>query len=209
MDGSSVDTKKRIIEVAKRVFAEKGFDGTSVRNITEEAGVNVSAIHYHFGSKEDVLLEILAGFAIGFKEMTKNLKTPKSGDEFRIRLEMHLQQMLDYSLGQMNCIAIFQKEHDRIMTDFLEKIAVHFMESRTQFVEWIEASMQAGVIRKRNAHIFSDMFFSNYKGEVFDCKAMAKMGLPSLLEPEYREQWLEESIDIFWCALKPEENQND
>src|ERR1700759_5468631 len=45
----------QIIEVAERLFADKGFDGTSVRDIAEEAGVNVAMISYYFGSKEKLL----------------------------------------------------------------------------------------------------------------------------------------------------------
>ena len=52
----SVDTKTRILDAAERLFAERGFGSTSLRNITTAAGVNLAAIHYHFHSK-DVLLE--------------------------------------------------------------------------------------------------------------------------------------------------------
>lgn len=48
-------TRTRILDAAERLFARHGFDGTSVREITREAGVNVAAVHYHFGSKEAVL----------------------------------------------------------------------------------------------------------------------------------------------------------
>jgi AcrR family transcriptional regulator len=51
-----VDTKIRILDAAERLFAERGYDSTSLRNITTAAGVNLAAIHYHFHSK-DVLLE--------------------------------------------------------------------------------------------------------------------------------------------------------
>ena len=49
------DTKTDILDSAERLFAEKGFDGTSIREITRAANVNVAAIHYHYGSKEEVL----------------------------------------------------------------------------------------------------------------------------------------------------------
>jgi AcrR family transcriptional regulator len=52
----AVDTKTRILDAAERLFAERGFGSTSLRNITTAAGVNLAAIHYHFHSK-DVLLE--------------------------------------------------------------------------------------------------------------------------------------------------------
>jgi AcrR family transcriptional regulator len=48
-------TTTAILDTAERLFAEKGYDAVSVREITREAGVNVAAIHYHFGSKEEVL----------------------------------------------------------------------------------------------------------------------------------------------------------
>lgn len=48
----------RLIEVAAESFAEKGFDGTSVRDITTKAKCNVAAVNYHFGGKENLYLEV-------------------------------------------------------------------------------------------------------------------------------------------------------
>lgn len=45
-------TKLALIDAAGELFAGHGFDGTSTRAIAERAGVNLGAIHYHFGSKE-------------------------------------------------------------------------------------------------------------------------------------------------------------
>ncbi len=44
-----------IIAIAEKLFAEKGFDGASVRDIAQEAGVNVAMISYYFGSKEKLM----------------------------------------------------------------------------------------------------------------------------------------------------------
>ena len=49
------DTKHQIIDVAQRLFAEDGFETVSLRHITAEAGVNVAAVNYHFGSKEGLI----------------------------------------------------------------------------------------------------------------------------------------------------------
>lgn len=49
------DTKERILDTAERAFAEHGFAGTSLRSIIAEAGVNLAAVHYHFGTKEELL----------------------------------------------------------------------------------------------------------------------------------------------------------
>ena len=51
------DTHDRILAAAQKLFAEKGFDATSVRDITTEAGCNVASVNYHFGGKENLYLE--------------------------------------------------------------------------------------------------------------------------------------------------------
>jgi len=45
----------QIMEAAEKLFSEKGFDGTSVRDISEEADVNLAMISYYFGSKEKLM----------------------------------------------------------------------------------------------------------------------------------------------------------
>ncbi|GLU51343.1 TetR/AcrR family transcriptional regulator [Dyadobacter frigoris] len=50
----------KIIEVAEKLFAEKGFSGTSIRDISQEAEVNVSMISYYFGSKEKLIEALFA-----------------------------------------------------------------------------------------------------------------------------------------------------
>ncbi|QJB32422.1 helix-turn-helix transcriptional regulator [Chitinophaga oryzae] len=49
------DKQLSIITVAERLFAEKGFHGTSVRDIAQEADVNIAMISYYFGSKDKLL----------------------------------------------------------------------------------------------------------------------------------------------------------
>jgi AcrR family transcriptional regulator len=49
------DTKQRILDSAERLFAQNGFDSTSLRTIIADAQVNLAAIHYHFHSKEALL----------------------------------------------------------------------------------------------------------------------------------------------------------
>ena len=50
-----VQTKARILDSAEQLFAEYGFSATSIRQITNAADVNIAAVNYHFGSKEELL----------------------------------------------------------------------------------------------------------------------------------------------------------
>ena len=53
------DTKERILNVAERLFADRGFPATSLRDLTSEAGVNIASVNYHFGSKDALLAVVL------------------------------------------------------------------------------------------------------------------------------------------------------
>ncbi|HEX9514324.1 MAG TPA: TetR family transcriptional regulator [Puia sp.] len=65
------DKREHILTVAEELFGEKGFDGTSVRDIALKAGVNLAMISYYFGSKEKLLeslIEFRAEYAVGILE---------------------------------------------------------------------------------------------------------------------------------------------
>lgn len=58
IDGRTVP--ERLIEVALRLFADRGFEGTSVQDVVSAAGVTKGAMYYYFDSKDDLLAEIYA-----------------------------------------------------------------------------------------------------------------------------------------------------
>jgi AcrR family transcriptional regulator len=53
--GKRGDTRARIQQVALELFAEQGYEGTSLREIAERLGVTKAALYYHFKSKEDIV----------------------------------------------------------------------------------------------------------------------------------------------------------
>ena len=59
LDATSADTKTRILDAGERLFVEHGFEATSLRSLTTSAGVNLAAVHYHFGSKEELFQAVL------------------------------------------------------------------------------------------------------------------------------------------------------
>ncbi|MEU0371027.1 TetR/AcrR family transcriptional regulator [Streptomyces sp. NPDC006283] len=59
-DGEGTPVPQRLLAAATRLFAERGYDRTSVQEIVEAAGVTKGALYHYFGSKEDLLQEVYA-----------------------------------------------------------------------------------------------------------------------------------------------------
>ena len=59
VDASSTDTKTRILDAAESLFMEHGFEATSLRSLTTAASVNLAAVNYHFGTKEELFEAVL------------------------------------------------------------------------------------------------------------------------------------------------------
>jgi AcrR family transcriptional regulator len=55
---NSENTKERILDSAELLFAKGGYNGVSIREITDIAHCNQASVHYHFGSKENLYLEV-------------------------------------------------------------------------------------------------------------------------------------------------------
>jgi AcrR family transcriptional regulator len=55
-------TRASILEAADSLFGELGFDATTTRDIAQRSGVNKALIHYHFGSKDDLLEALLESY---------------------------------------------------------------------------------------------------------------------------------------------------
>jgi AcrR family transcriptional regulator len=54
-----IDTRQKILDAAERMISEQGYAATSLRQIIAAAGVNLASVHYHFGSKEELLDEVV------------------------------------------------------------------------------------------------------------------------------------------------------
>jgi AcrR family transcriptional regulator len=76
-------TRQRIIQGALRLFAEKGVDATSIRDIASSAAISEPAIYRHFKSKEDLVWEI---FWSGYRGLGETLRAVEASGGLRERL---------------------------------------------------------------------------------------------------------------------------
>lgn len=83
-------TKDKILDVAESLFAEQGFNDTSLCAITSKAGVNLASVNYHFGDKKTLVRAVLDRYLEAFM--------PAVGEELNI-----LDQRNEYSMEEVFC----------------------------------------------------------------------------------------------------------
>src|SRR3954471_8446758 len=88
--GLDGDTEARLLEAAGRVFAEKGFDAATVRDVCERAGVkNIGAVNYYFRSKENLYEAALRNAFSGRMARTPPPEWP-AGTAQRVKLRQFI-----------------------------------------------------------------------------------------------------------------------
>ena len=140
------DTRNQILDVAERHFAIYGFAGTSLRGIIKDANVNVAAVAYHFGNKEELVNAVIERFAVPVvSEQLRQLEAAGKQPNLRkvltafyepplnlIRTRGKSGKMLALFLGRM------QTEPDPIFS-LVDK---HFAYCRNRFVDAFHKCMR-------------------------------------------------------------------
>jgi len=91
------DKQIEILKVAETLFAEKGFEGTSIRDISKEANINVAMVSYYFGSKEKLLEALILYKTSGLKEQLVNLIEEKLEPVEKIN------KLIELYVNRLNC----------------------------------------------------------------------------------------------------------
>ncbi len=132
MDKDKIDKKDHILDVAERVFSDKGFDGASTRLISGEAGVNMAMLNYYFGSKEGLFLAIFQRKIANFQNVLQNLGNDESisaWDKMQKYVEMYgekvvtnncFQKLLYREMGMNRGNDLSDKLRDLLMKNVTE-----------------------------------------------------------------------------------------
>jgi AcrR family transcriptional regulator len=97
-------TKARILEAAEEVFATKGFEGASTREIASKAGVNISSLHYHWESKETLYFAVFQNIYNQLIEISRDSVLPATarGDSPKAVHEASVGRVFDYFSANPN-----------------------------------------------------------------------------------------------------------
>jgi len=128
MNESPFDTKARLTSTATRLFAAAGYRGTSVRDITAAAQVNLGAISYHFGSKAGLYEQTILGVQEGLLARLRAAVHETKGDALDRILalaEAHFRHLSDHpdQRSLMMQALLFERNLPPSAMQFLPQVA--------------------------------------------------------------------------------------
>ncbi len=144
----ALSTKESLLIAAKRIFAHKGFDGATVKDIADEAGVNVSLVSYHFNGKENLFRACIQAYGENRLEAAENfLKSPQSTEDFRVRLTLYLEDYLLSAIREQDTMMIMHREcmsSNPLTEDLFEGV---FMKSLYKMIEFFSEARDRKILR--------------------------------------------------------------
>ena len=132
----AADTKERILNVAERLFADRGFPATPLRDITSEAGVNLASVNYHFGSKAALLTAVLERRLrpvnarrlelLDAIESAAGNGAPNAEDVIRAFLSPPFQKRQEWGTGGDNFLRLMGRIHSETNEEFRANLFQQF-----------------------------------------------------------------------------------
>ena len=153
------DKQTAIIEIAEKLFSVSGFDGTSVRDIANEAGVNVAMISYYFGSKEKLMEAVFEHKSKKMRLKVENMIQDNNMTPLQ-KIYLLIDEYVDKFLEQKNFHMIMMREQlsekftpvsDMIMELKLRnldsvKLLIHDGQKKGLFKKNIDVTMMMGTM---------------------------------------------------------------
>jgi AcrR family transcriptional regulator len=193
------DTASRIVSTATRLFADKGYDGASVKDVCDAAGVNIAAIHYHFGSKENLYRHIIEQFATERLDFArKTLQEPRNIDDFKVRLEIFLRQTIETMIRQGDIVRLIHRDIEMSSSRSKEMYVNTLHKHARKIMEFFDHAKKKGIVAADvNPFAAAGFLMSNIIHQTRNDKLVKRFSGHSLSNEKYRDQWIQQTLRIF------------
>ena len=187
-----IDSKQALLLSAKKVFAEKGFEGATVKDLADDAGVNVSLVSYHFGGKDGLYRACVMQFAEARVDAIERILKPvTSTSELKIRLRLFAEEFVDVHMREPDLCKIIHRDVERMNDIGAEVMRDGFFKLFLKFVDFLKSAEKAKVIRKmKDPEISASLTFGALIHTLSKEKHRHILGRPSISDPKYREEFL-------------------
>lgn len=197
------DTRELLLKAAKAIFAERGFDGATVKEIAAQAGVNISLVSYHFDGKEGLYRACFEQFGKRRLEASERLLAkPTSVEDFRLRLSLFIEEFFLWNLEEPDACAILHRECVGQMPLTKDIFRDTFMRSFQMLAHFFEAAQQGGIVRKDCEPLLSTGMFYGSLIHMVRTQAVAKehFGI-SIEDPETREKIIHGMVENLFNGI--------
>lgn len=144
----SVDKRAHIIKHAIELFAEKGFEGTSIRDLAQKAEVNIAMVNYYFGSKEKLIETIMEHKASYMKDRIEELEANTSLSEIE-KIDALIDDYINRILSSPNFHKLLYKEIMIANREGLHKIlTTNYAMNTKNFAAIIERGIKKKMFKK-------------------------------------------------------------
>ncbi len=193
---NATDSREALLQAAVQVFAEKGFAGATVKDLADEAGVNVSLVSYHFGGKEGLYRSCLEGFASERLESTERiLSAPTSKEDFRVRLKLFAEEMVDIFQRNRHTCKIVNRGIDSLDPVTLEIFKSVFYRVFGALHGFVESAQRSGFVRQDCDTEISTIFMFGGLMHINRSQDLARaLGKRTLDEPVYKTQAIDQWV---------------
>ncbi len=158
----SIDKKEHIMDVAVALFAEKGYEGTSIRDLAHEADVNIAMINYYFGSKEKLFVALLESKARYMREKIDAVQNDASLTELE-KLNQIIDGYVNRFLSQPAFHRVLQQELLVTNREILHQNVIELFTKNTQDVVSI---IEKGVRKKIFKKVDPPLLFASIIGTI-------------------------------------------
>ncbi|MDR7300376.1 TetR/AcrR family transcriptional regulator [Haloactinomyces albus] len=158
VDADVEPVPQRLLTVATRLFADRGFETTSVQQIVDAAGVTKGAMYHYFGSKDDLLYEI---YARVLRVQTARMeKVADSTDSVRQRLHAVAADVVVTTAANLDDTVIFFRSMHLLHPDKQAEVRSERRRYHQRVRRLIEEGQHQGVFRSdKSAELVVDFFF--------------------------------------------------
>jgi len=130
--------REELTRIAARLFAEQGYQGTSLADLAEELGVQKPSLYHHIASKEDLLWEVASEGANGFHAALDAVPTEAHASK---RIRLALRAHLGVVAAQLDIATVFVREWRHLEGERHER----FLAERRRYEERIRRLFRDGV----------------------------------------------------------------
>ncbi|PWB26977.1 TetR/AcrR family transcriptional regulator [Flavobacterium sp. HTF] len=133
------DKKIQILEVAEKLFSDKGFEGTSIRDISKEAKINIAMVSYYFGSKEKLLESLIIYKTADLKLQIESLQHENLEPLDKVN------KLVEIYINRINCNrGIFRVLHFELTSKKREQSLAVFTELKKGNLKSLETIINEG-----------------------------------------------------------------